>query len=253
MDPATAVGLIALAFGVGAYGTIIGAGGGFVLIPGLVLLFGLDGVEAVGTGAVILAVIGLTGAVAYDRRGLVDRQVAASFALGSVPLALLASSLLAARIDSTVFIALLGFILLALAVFVVVVPPIVEDGSPPNPPMRDVLGLSGAAIGTMSGLFAVGGGLVTVPLLSRVQHLPAHRATATTSAAMSLSGLAAAIGHTLAGNVQWSKAAVMMAAAFVGSSIGARAAGRLSARVVLVLLATGLVAAGVPLLVEALT
>ena len=34
---------------VGIYGSVIGAGGGFVLIPGLVLLFDLEGVEAVGT------------------------------------------------------------------------------------------------------------------------------------------------------------------------------------------------------------
>ena len=86
MDVATALGLFALAAMVGTYGTVIGAGGGFVLIPGMVLLFGFEGVEAVGTGAVALAVIGATGAAAYDKQGLVARPVAGWFALGAVVL-----------------------------------------------------------------------------------------------------------------------------------------------------------------------
>lgn len=251
MDPGTALGLFALAVAVGTYGTIIGAGGGFILIPSLVLLFDLEGVEAVGTGTVTLAVIGITGAVALDRRGLVDRPVAGWFAAGSVPLALLAGWLLADRIDSTLFIALLGFLLLGLAVLVVVVPPVVAIAGHTLAPRRRWLGGVGAAIGTTSGLFAVGGGLVTVPVLSRLQRLPPHQATATTLATASLSSLGGAVGHSLAGNVQWSEAALLMAGAFVGSSIGARLSGRLAPRTVLILLAAGLVAAGVPLLLRA--
>jgi uncharacterized membrane protein YfcA len=252
MDVATALGLLVLAGAVGVYGTIIGAGGGFVLIPALVLLFDLEGVEAVGTGMVTLAVIGSTGAIAYNRAGLVDRQVAAWFALGSVPAALLFGWLLADRINADWFIALLGFLLLALAVFVVVVPtPSGAEGSP-EPPKRVRLYFMGSAIGSLSGLFAVGGGLITMPTLSRMQKLSAHRATATTSATSMAGSIAGSVGHSLAGNVQWDKAGILMVGAFVGSSVGARTAGRLSSQTVLVLLALGLVAAGVPLVVEAL-
>ena len=89
MDVGTIVALFAFAAVVGAYGTIIGAGGGFLLIPGLVLLFDLDGAEAVGTGAITLLAIGASGAWAYDREGLVDRRGAAWFSITSVPIAML--------------------------------------------------------------------------------------------------------------------------------------------------------------------
>jgi uncharacterized membrane protein YfcA len=39
------LGLIALGFGTGLYGTLIGAGGGFVLMPVLLLLYPAEGPE----------------------------------------------------------------------------------------------------------------------------------------------------------------------------------------------------------------
>ena len=252
MDVVTVIGLLVLALVVGTYGTIIGAGGGFWLIPGLILLFDLQGAEAVGTGTIALAAIGVTGALAYDREGLVARPVAGWFALGSVPAALLTAWFVAARIDSDVFVSVLGFLVLGLAVFVVVTPPVVDPIGEPGVAARPLpLTMGGAIVGVTSGTFAVGGGLLTVPIISRVQRLGPHRAAATTASTAMASSLAASLGHTLSGNVVWSKAVVLVVGSFVGASAGARVAGGLRPRTVLVLLAAGLVAAGVPLLVEA--
>lgn len=252
MDLGTALGLIALGLVVGLYGTIIGAGGGFVMIPGLVLLFDLQGATAVGTGAVALMVIGLTGAASYSRSGLVAWPVAAWFAAGSVPLALLSAWLLANRIDADAFIGILGALLLVLAVVVITGRHRHRAGGPELEPRPDRLVPAGAVVGITSGTFAVGGGLVTVPLLERVQHMVAHRATATTSATAWASSLAGSVGHSIAGNVEWDTAGVLAGAAMVGSLAGARVAGRLAPGAVRALVAVGLVAAGVPLVVDAL-
>lgn len=252
MELTSALGLLALALFVGTYGTIIGAGGGFVLIPALVLIFDLEGARAVGTGAVALAVIGLTGARAYDRGGKVARPVAAWFSLGSVPVAFGASSLLAKRIDGQVFITVLGLLLISLAVIVVAVPPLEEAPDRAAAPVRrGALVTGGTLVGAMSGTFSVGGGLLTVPFISRLQRLGPHRAAATTSATAMASSLAGATGHFVAGNVVWPKALVLVVGAFIGSNVGARIAGTLAPRTMLVLLASGLVAAGVPLLLRA--
>ena len=248
MDAATAVGLISFALVVGAYGTVIGAGGGFILIPGLVLLFDLEGVEAVGTGTVTLVAIGITGAINYDRAGLVHRAAAGWFALGSVPAALLCAWFVADRIDADLFTSILGAVLVALAVFVLVTPHTTAEDGEINEPRRVRLASGGIGIGVLSGTFAVGGGLLTVPQLTSVQKLRPHRAAATTSATATMASLAGATGHTIAGNVVWSRAALLVAGAIVGSTLGARLAGRLPARVVLIGLAAGLVVAGVSLL-----
>lgn len=251
MDAGTALGLIALGLVVGCYGTIIGAGGGFVMIPGLVLLFDLEGATAVGTGAVALMVIGLTGATSYSRSGLVAWPVAGWFAVGSIPVALLSAWLVANRIDADAFVGILGALLLALAVVVLTGMHRHPVGEPEDVPRPHRLVPAGAVVGMMSGTFAVGGGLVTVPVLERVQRMASHRAAATTSATAWASSLAGAAGHSMAGNVRWGTAAVVAAAAVVGSVTGASVAPRLAPGVVRALVAAGLVAAGVPLVIDA--
>ena len=250
MDVGTVIALLAFAAGVGAYGTVIGAGGGFLLIPGLVLLFDLEGAEAVGTGVVTLLAIGLSGAWAYDRAGLVDRPAAAWFAVGTVPVAMFCAWWVSGRIDRDLFADLLGVLLLALALFVVVMPTSEPGGAgSPSAQRLRLLPASGAFVGFLSGTFAVGGGLVTLPIISRARGLGPHRAAATTAAASMLGTIGGSIGHVVAGNVVWSRAAVLVVGATVGSTIGARSAGRIPARGVLILVALGLLGAGVPLLV----
>ena len=248
MDVAVIVGLISFALIVGTYGTVIGAGGGFILIPGLVLLFDFEGVEAVGTGTVTLLAIGITGAINYDRVRLVHRHAAGWFAMGSVPAALLCAWFVADRIDADLFTSALGFVLIALAIFVVLAPHSTADDEEISEPRRGRLALGGLGVGVLSGTFAVGGGLLTVPHLTSVQKLRPHRAAATTSATAMMASLAGATGHTIAGNVVWSRAALLVAGAIVGSTLGARLAGRLPARAVLIGLAAGLIVAGASLL-----
>lgn len=252
MDVALALGLVALAFGVGLYGTVIGAGGGFLMIPALILLFDLDGAEAVGTGAVALTTIGLSGAIAYDRKGMVERSAAGWFALGSVPVALLCAWQLANRIDGGAYNLLLGLLLIGLAALVIFGPRPTEDGQAALPARPERLMPAGALLGAMSGTFAVGAGLITIPVLSRLQRLSAHRATATTSATAACGGLAGSLGHTIAGNVRWTYALALAVGAFLGSRIAAtKVHHRLSANTLLGLVAVGLIAAAIPLLINA--
>jgi len=254
LEPDIAIGLFGLALVIGAYGSIIGAGGGFLLIPGLALLFGLEGAEAVGTGVVTLACLHAAGALAYERQGLVDRPVAAWWAAAAGPVALLSGWLLTNRFDSELLLTTIGLLMIVLAVFVVVGPAgrtIGAIGPGPADPVEPRVGalLAGASgVGFLNGTFAVGGGLIAVPYLARVQRLSAHRAAATTAAAGMVASSAATVGHALAGNIVWSFAPPLVLGAVIGSSTGARLAPRLSPRTVMVLLSAGLVVAGAPLI-----
>lgn len=252
MDFSTALGLFLLALAVGTYGSIIGAGGGFLMVAGLVLIFDLTGATAVGTSIVTTLAIQVTGAYTYNRKGLVDRPVALWFVLGSMPVALLSAVFIADRIPQDSFELLIGIIMMLLAVFVLFTPK--PDASPGASllPRRAALTGSGSAIGVLSGALGVGAGLVTVPLLGSLQRLPAHRAAATTTFIGSMSGFAAAVGHTVVGNPRWGYLPFLLTGAVVGGRLGSTNAGRLSERTVLALLAAGLVGAGLPLLIRAL-
>ncbi len=252
MDVQTAIGLFLLALTVGIYGSIIGAGGGFLVVAGLVLVFDLDGATAVGTSVVTTLAIQVTGAYTYTRKGLVERPVALWFVLGSMPVAFFTAVFIADRVPEATFELIIGLLLLALAGFVVLVRrPELPEGSTVEPKRAALTG-SGSVIGVLSGALGVGAGLVTVPLLGWLQRLPAHRAAATTTLVGSLSGFAAVLGHTVAGNPRWSYLPFLLTGAVIGGRIGSSSAGRLSARTVLGLLAGGLVIAGLPLVVRSL-
>jgi uncharacterized membrane protein YfcA len=73
IHPMDMIGLIALGFGVGAYGTLIGAGGGFVLMPILLLLYPDDRPELLTS--ISLAVVffnTLSGSEAYAMMKRID-------------------------------------------------------------------------------------------------------------------------------------------------------------------------------------
>ncbi len=253
MELWSALGLLALALGVGIYGSVIGAGGGFLMVAGLSLIFGLDGAVAVGTSIVTTLFIQASGALTYTRQSMVDWASARWFVLGSVPVAFASGAWLADRIPQRSFDLIVGVLLVALAIFVLVVRSPIDDAGAVLGPRRRALVGSGAAIGVLSGGLGVGAGLVTVPLLGRLQRLSAHRSAATTTATGAIAGLAASIGHGIVGNPRWSFLPMLILGAIVGGRLGATKARDLSPRVVLALLAVGLIAAGLPLLVRGLT
>jgi len=78
-DAARAGGIAALGIGVGALTGIVGVGGGFLIVPALVLLAGLPMKEAVGTSLAIVAANAFTGFAGYVGSVTVDYRLMAAF------------------------------------------------------------------------------------------------------------------------------------------------------------------------------
>jgi len=76
---------LTLGFLVGALGTLIGAGGGFLLVPLLILAYRLPPADAVGTSLALVFLNALSGTVAYLRQRRVDLSLGWKFAVATVP------------------------------------------------------------------------------------------------------------------------------------------------------------------------
>jgi hypothetical protein len=76
------VGVIGL--GVGLLSGFFGIGGGFLIVPGLILATGMSMLSAVGTSLFAVCAFGLATALNYARSGLVDWAVAAQFIAGGI-------------------------------------------------------------------------------------------------------------------------------------------------------------------------
>ena len=74
-------------FAVGAIVGLTGVGGGSLMTPLLVLLFGVPPATAVGTDLLYAAMTKAGGTVAHGRKGHIDWAVTGRLALGSIPAA----------------------------------------------------------------------------------------------------------------------------------------------------------------------
>jgi uncharacterized membrane protein YfcA len=74
-------------FGVGAIVGLTGVGGGSLMTPLLVLLFGVPPATAVGTDLLYAAITKAGGTVAHGRKGHIDWAITGRLAMGSIPAA----------------------------------------------------------------------------------------------------------------------------------------------------------------------
>lgn len=82
--PRLAAPLAGTGFGVGALSGFFGIGGGFMIVPGLVLSTGMPLRNAIGTSLVAVTAFGAATAANYAASGLVDWPVAAAFVAGGL-------------------------------------------------------------------------------------------------------------------------------------------------------------------------
>lgn len=88
----------------------------------------------------------------------------------------------------------------------------------------------GLAAGVFSALFGVGGGIVAVPLLVLVAHLPQRRASATSLGAIGITALAGAVVFGLRGEVDVTYAALVGIPGAIGALAGTALQQRLTTR-----------------------
>ena len=265
MTLAHAVAYVALGVGVGTIGTLIGAGGGFVLIP--VLLFLHPHEPAANLTAISLAVVfanALSGSSAYAYQRRVDWRSALLFALAGFPGSIL-GAWLTNFIDRRLFDPLLGVTLILGAVLVLVRKPvqasagpadatrtIVErDGTVHRYSPRVALGmLVSTGVGLLSSLLGIGGGIIHVPAMVYLLGFPTHIATATSHAVLAILSLTAVVVHAADGTLLpvLGRVLPIAAGALAGAQLGARLSSMIHGRWILRSLGIALFAVGVRLL-----
>lgn len=84
INPVIAVRLVAIGLVTGLLAGFFGIGGGFLIVPGIMLGSGMAMLNAVGSSLFSVGAFGLTTAVSYAYDGLVDWRIALEFIAGGV-------------------------------------------------------------------------------------------------------------------------------------------------------------------------
>ncbi|MGI8587297.1 MAG: sulfite exporter TauE/SafE family protein [Chloroflexia bacterium] len=259
----------------GTFGTIIGAGGGFLLVP-VLLLLGWPHQEAAGTSLFMVTANAASGSLSYLRQKRVDLASAWRFGLATVPGAILGPQL-AAQISNQAFNIVFGMLLIALAVYLFARPEkrlaaAVPGEHPPRAPgprgwgwtVRDFVDSRGRhwiyaypqfwalvlsfGVGFMSSVFGIGGGIIHVPALTNLFNFPAHIATATSHFTLMISAATGTVGYLANGVVRLPQGIALAIGAIIGAQIGGAVSNRVNGKWIARGLAIALTVAGVRLL-----
>jgi uncharacterized membrane protein YfcA len=249
--------LVCLGIAVGAYGTLIGSGGGFILVP--VLLF-LYPEEPTGTiTSISLAVVfvnAVSGSLAYARQGRIHYGVASVFATAAVPGSIV-GALIARQLPRGWFDALFGLILIGLSIYLLTGKRGPTSSTLTLPAVTDRTLKIGAAmsvlIGFFSSIFGIGGGVMHVPMMVRLLKFPFAAAAATSQFVLMFMSFAGTATHILSGEFQtgWRRTGALSIGVLLGAQIGALLSTRLGGTTLTRLLSGALLLIGMRLALKA--
>jgi uncharacterized protein len=242
-------------FVVGALVGLTGVGGGSLMTPLLVLLFGVHPAVAVGTDLIYAAITKSGGTLAHAASRTVDWRITRRLAAGSVPTAgmtLFLMSRLGHGVDAAaqLITTVLGFALIVTAITLVFRQKILDYfanivGELDERRVGALTVVLGAAVGALVTLSSVGAGAIGVTvLLMLYPRLPMARIVGSDIAHAVPLTLVAGFGYWILGSTDW----VLLSSLLVGSMPGVILGSFVSARapdwVLRPILATTLVLVG---------
>lgn len=250
--------MVPLGLLVGTFGTLIGAGGGFILAPVLLLVFPNE--SPVVIASISLAVVflnALSGSLAYARMGRIHYRSGLFLAAASLPGAIL-GALLVSAVPRTVFAPLLGILLAAMAIYLLLRPGSQQSGEtvqshlPMDVPNYNHLLAGGVSFvaGGVSSLLGIGGGIIHVPFLVRVLRFPTHVATATSHFVLAIMAFAATVVHVANGGFHTGivRTILLGCGVLAGAQVGAKLSSRVHGMWIIRSLAIALLFVGVRVL-----
>ena len=221
----------------GLFGSLLGLGGGVLIVPLLTLGFGLPLREAVGVSLVSVIMTSSAAAGVYLERHVANLRLGMNLELFTALGALVGGSV-AFLLDERLL-ALLFSVLLAYIAITMIrrrqgpePEPTGEEGAADGYVVRNMgKGVVGATFaGVVSALLGIGGGIIKVPLMHLTMGVPLRVATATSNLMIGITAAASAVIYLLRGEIDPYVAAPTAIGVFLGATLGSRIAPRIDLR-----------------------
>ncbi|MGH2449407.1 MAG: sulfite exporter TauE/SafE family protein [Chloroflexota bacterium] len=254
MDPLPSFFAFLIALVSGAFGSVLGIGGGLFIIPSLTLFLFVPLKTAIAASVIAVIATSLGGGNRYVRQHLADIRLGLLLALATAPGAVV-GALVATHVSARVLAAVFALVLLASAYRMVV-----RGGAAPaaaatvetedrglqfkgeylEPSTGEavryrILGVpfgvgASALAGLISGMLGVGGGIIQVPVMSLVMRAPIKVAAATSTYIIGITAMAGAFVYYnhRPSFVDPSLAVPVTLGVFLGSQVGSRVLSRIS-------------------------
>jgi len=221
MEPIGALIFVLFGLLVGVTATRFGIGGSIISIPFFRIVFGMSGQAAIATALPITVPTALSGAVVFYRKKLIKiKTTITAGVVGSFFSILGAYFTEYFTSDQLMIIMSLLFFVLAYIVHKapwrdkkVEVMPLHEKA------MYTIL--IGIVAGFLSGFLGIGGGVILVPMLAAIRHIPLKKAIPTSLAIIAIYAIPGSFAHYMLGNMDTGIVTFVLLGSIVGAHIGA--------------------------------
>jgi hypothetical protein len=241
----TIIALVIVAVAAGLLGSMLGVGGGIILVPVMSLFLGVPLKTAIATSLICVVVTSSASQVQYVGKGLTNTRLGMTLEIGTT-LGALIGGLTAVYISNSILYGVFAGILVYVIISMErrptrsVAADVAVEGRPAtfiDPETGEVrrygvrrysIGLPASFVaGDLSALLGVGGGIIKVPIMNLVMKVPLRVSIATSNLMIGVTAATGAIvyyGHHLVSPRYAVPAAL---AVLVGAQAGPRVAGRL--------------------------
>jgi len=240
--------LIPLGFIAGILGSIVGLGGGIIIVPVLTFM-GFSPTLAVSNSlfAIFSNSVGATAAYAKQKR--VEFSLGWKLGLMAVPGTIL-GAFISSEMSSEIFKILFALILISSASYIFLKRKIEEK---PVDISRLLLVFSAGAsffAGIISSLFGIGGGLIFVPLMVVALGISMKRAAPTSQFILMFASFSGLIVHSMLGHPDYYQALLLSIGAFAGGILGARLSLEIKENKLKIIVVIVLIAAAIKMIVD---
>lgn len=257
LDPVTIIAILAaVGLGAGTIGSMLGVGGGIIMVPALAFL-GLPPGQIAGTSLFAVASTSVSSTAAYSRQKRIDYRHGLEMAAAAVPGGVL-GAFLSKDLALPDFKLYFGILLMAVGTYIAFRESILKEkkddvGGKVTATQHAAIFAIAFGAGIISSLFGVGGGVIFVPVLLLMHRMTMHSAAPTSQLTLMVTSIAGLATHVTLGHVDYLYAIALSAGAVIGAQLGARWSRSVKNRILQKALAAVLVAVAVKFVADWLT
>lgn len=215
--------LIGIGAGAGALGSMLGVGGGIIMVPALTFL-GLPPAHVASTSLFAVTSTSVSSTIEYSRQKRIDYKLGIQLAALAIPGAIIGAFVSDYFTEGSFKLAF-GILLVLAGLYILYRNSILKGSeTPKKQPIHVMIAVFGATFGAglISSVFGVGGGIIFVPIMLLVLKMKMQLAAPTSQLTLMVTSIAGVLTHSFLGHPDYVQAIALSAGAFVGAQVGAR-------------------------------
>lgn len=212
--------LIPLGFAAGLLGSMIGLGGGIIVVPVLTFL-GFPPTVAASNSLFAALSNAIASTISYSKQKRIEYSLGLKLGLLSIPGTVL-GAVISTDVAPDIFKILFAFVLIASTAYIFLRKKIETKEKTISKQM--IVFAVGASFfaGIISSFFGIGGGIVFVPLMVVGMGMAMKKAAPTSQLILLFASLSGVIVHSLLGHPDFLQAGFLAIGSFIGGLVGAR-------------------------------